>query len=61
MEIAAGTWESQGTQDECYWARLDADQDILDNHFGNAGGRITIRSTDTEVEFSDCGTWIYQG
>lgn len=60
VEIAAGTWESQGTGSLCYWARLAADQDILDNHFGNAGGRITIRSSDVEVEFDGCGTWEYQ-
>lgn len=59
-EIAAGTWESQGSGSSCYWARLDSDQDILDNHFGSAGGRVTIRSSDTEVEFSGCGTWEYQ-
>jgi hypothetical protein len=22
----------------CYWARLDGQQNLLDNHFGNAGG-----------------------
>lgn len=60
-EIAPGTWESQGSGDGCYWARLDAGQELIDNHFGNAGGRITIRSSDTEVEFSDCGTWEFQG
>lgn len=60
-EIAPGTWESQGTGSSCYWARLDANQELLDNHFGSAGGRITIRSSDTEVEFSGCGTWEYQG
>jgi hypothetical protein len=60
-EIAAGIWESTGSGDDCYWARLDSDQEIIDNHFGNAGGRITIRSSDAEVEFSDCGTWEYQG
>lgn len=60
-EIAAGTWESQGTSSDCYWARLDANQELIDNHFGNAGGRVTIRSSDAEVEFSGCGTWEYQG
>lgn len=60
-EIAPGTWESQGTGGSCYWARLDANQEIIDNHFGNAGGRVTVRSSDTEVEFSGCGTWEYQG
>lgn len=60
-EIAAGVWESTGSGDGCYWARLDSDQEIIDNHFGDAGGRITIRASDAEVELSDCGTWEYQG
>jgi seryl-tRNA synthetase len=60
-EIAAGRWRSTGTGDGCYWARYDSNQDILDNHFGNAGGSMTIRSSDYEVEFDDCGTWEYLG
>lgn len=61
IEIAPGRWESTGTGDGCYWARLDGNQNTLGNHFGNAGGSITIRSTDYEVEFNDCGTWEYIG
>ena len=61
IEIAPGRWESNGTGDGCYWARLDSNQNTLDNHFGNAGGSITIRPTDYEVEFNDCGTWEYIG
>lgn len=60
-EIAPGTWESQGTADDCYWARYDANQNILDNHFGLAGGRIVIRSSDTEVQFDGCGQWVFKG
>ncbi len=33
-EIAPGRWRSNGSGDGCYWARLDSDQDILDNHYG---------------------------
>ena len=58
-EIAVGRWRSTGTGDGCYWARLDANQGILDNHFGSSGGTVTIRSSDYEVEFDDCGTWEY--
>lgn len=60
-EIAPGAWRSTGTGDGCYWERLDADQDILDNHFGDAGGTVTIRSSDYEVHFDDCGAWEYLG
>lgn len=61
VEIGPGLWRSTGTGDGCYWARLNSNQGILDNHFGNAGGTVRIRSTDFEVEFDDCGTWEYVG
>lgn len=61
VEITPGKWESTGTGDDCYWARLDGNQNILDNHFGNAGGSITVRASDYEVEFIDCGIWEYRG
>lgn len=57
IEIVPGRWESNGTGSGCYWARLDGNQNIIDNHFGNAGGSVTIQATDYEVEFNDCGTW----
>ena len=61
VEIAPGKWQSTGTGSGCYWARLDANQDILGNHFGDAGGTVTIRSSDYEVQFTDCGTWEFVG
>jgi hypothetical protein len=63
VEIVPGKWNSTGTGtgDSCYWARLDGDQEILDNHFGNAGGTVTIRPTDYEVTIEGCGTWEYLG
>lgn len=61
VEIAAGRWESTGTGDNCYWERLDEYQDTLDNHFGAAGGTVTILDSDYEIHFSDCGTWEYKG
>lgn len=59
VEILPGKWRSTGNSDGCYWARLDANQGLLDNHFGYSGGTINIQPTDYEVELSDCGTWIY--
>ena len=61
VEIAIGRWKSTGTDDGCYWVRLDGSQDILDNHYGQSGGTMIIRETDYEVAFNDCGTWEYQG
>jgi hypothetical protein len=59
VEIAPGKWRSDGAGDDCYWARLDDHQEILDNHFGRAGGTVTVQETDYEVGFEDCGTWEY--
>ncbi len=61
VEIAPGSWRSTGSNDGCYWARLDGGQDIIDNHFGNAGGTVTVAVSDYEVQFSDCGQWEYVG
>ena len=60
-EISAGTWESNGTGDRCYWAVLDDDQDIMKNHYGDAGGRVKIPASAAEFETKGCGTWIFQG
>ncbi|KAA3661730.1 MAG: hypothetical protein DWQ04_15540 [Chloroflexi bacterium] len=38
-EILPGKWRSSGTGIGCYWARLNANQDLIDNHFGMAGCR----------------------
>jgi len=61
VEIAPGMWRSTGTSTSCYWARLDDHQNTLDNHFGDAGGTVTILASDYEVSFNDCGAWEYAG
>lgn len=61
VEIAPGLWRSTGSGDGCYYARLDDKQEIIANHFGNAGVTINLQPTDYEVEFNDCGTWEYLG
>ena len=61
VEIVSGMWKSTGTGDQCYWARLDGNQETLDNHFGLAGGTVTIRPADYEVAFQHCGRWEYVG
>lgn len=62
VEIAPGRWRSTGTADDCYWKRSPDGNpdDIIDNHFGNAGGTVTIREGE-EFETDDCGTWEFVG
>ena len=45
----------------CYWASLDANENIIDNHYGLAGGIVVIRVSDYEVAFAGCGVWEYLG
>jgi hypothetical protein len=59
VDIASGIWRSTAGHDDCYWARYDNSQNILDSHSGQSGGDVTIRTTDFQVEFDDCGTWEY--
>jgi len=59
VDIEYGRWESIGTSANCYWARLSSNGGINANHFGVAGGTITIRPGDVEVHFEGCGTLMY--
>lgn len=63
VDIAPGTWRSlQGwTDSACYWARLDKNQNILNNYFGASGGAVTIRASDFEFQSTGCGSWEYLG
>jgi hypothetical protein len=61
VEIAPGIWESTGTDSFCYWEVLDKNQNFIKNHFGEAGGSVTITTDAYEVHFQDCGTWEYRG
>lgn len=59
VDIAPGVWRSDGTQDDCYWSVTQADGDIIDNHFGMAGGTCYISPNAFQVQFEDCGTWTF--
>lgn len=59
VDIAPGVWRSDGTGDSCYWAVTSATGDILDNHFGMAGGTAYVSPSGFQVEFDDCGTWTF--
>ncbi len=58
-EIAVGKWRSTGKGNNCYWERLDENQEILDNNFGMSGGVMTIQPGDFIVSMRNCGTWQY--
>lgn len=59
VTIAPGVWLSNGTSNDCYWAVTRKDGDIIDNHFGMAGGTAYVPSYGFQVQFEDCGTWTW--
>lgn len=59
VDIAPGVWRSDGTNDNCYWEVTAASGDILDNHFGMAGGTAYIPPASFQVQFNGCGNWTY--
>jgi len=59
VDIAPGIWRSDGTVDSCYWGVTKPNGDIIDNHFGQAGGTAYIPPNAFQVEFNGCGTWVF--
>lgn len=57
VDIAPGVWRSNGNGDDCYWSVTRGNGDIIDNHFGMAGGTAYLPSSGFQVQFEDCGTW----
>ena len=61
VEIQPGKWESTGTGEQCFWSILNGKLGTIKNYYGAAGGVLDIPKRAYEVEFRDCGTWVYQG
>jgi len=61
-EISPGVWRSLGSSESCYWSVTNRTGDIIDNHFGMAGGTMYIPASAFQVELDrDCGTWEFIG
>ncbi len=61
-DIAPGLWRSLSTGDDCYWEITTRTGDIIDNHFGKAGGTMYIQPNAFQVMLEDeCGNWTYLG
>jgi hypothetical protein len=58
QQIPPGTYRSSSKGNGCYWKRSGESGDILDNHFGLAGGVVTIQPSDYKFESRRCGAWI---
>lgn len=55
VDMQPGTYRSPGGED-CYWARLDENQDIVDNYLGSGPSVLVVQDSDAFVELSRC-TW----
>jgi len=53
VDIAPGKYRSPGG-DSCYWARLDANQETIDNDLSSGPTVFTVRDGDGYVELSRC-------
>lgn len=59
VDIAPGVWRSQGSGDSCYWSVTSMSGNIISNHFGMSGGTAYIPVNGFQVQFEDCGTWVF--
>jgi hypothetical protein len=57
QQIAPGTYRSGGKSTACYWERAGEGSDILDNHYGLAGGVVTVQPSDYKFMSRGCGPW----
>jgi hypothetical protein len=58
-EVQPGTYVVDGKVADCYWARMDARGEIIDNNFISGAGRaeVTIRAGDHSFTSEGCGEW----
>ena len=60
VTIAPGVWLSLGTGTNCYWEITTRTGDIINNHFGMAGGTCYIPPSAFQVTFEkECGNWQF--
>jgi hypothetical protein len=55
VDIQPGKYRSEGG-DGCYWARLDENQEIIDNDLRSGPTIVTVRESDAYLELNRC-TW----
>ena len=54
-DIEPGTYRSPGPSNSaCYWARLDAQDEILDNSLSRGPSVVNVQPTDAAVETANC-------
>lgn len=60
VDIAPGVWRNDGTGDNCYWEITTKTGDIINNHYGLAGGTMYVSATSYQVRVDpECGKWTW--
>lgn len=61
-QVPPGTYVATDVEG-CYWERLDAAGNIIDNNFINAAPRaeFTVRASDYALNINGCGGWMRAG
>lgn len=60
VDVAPGTWRSDGTGTGCYWARLrniNGTSAIIANNLQTAPAIVTVLASDVAISVSGCGRW----
>ncbi|WP_406250335.1 hypothetical protein ACI7YT_09020 [Microbacterium sp. M] len=62
-QIQPGLYRATGEISDCYWERLDAAGEIIDNNFVSAATQVelTIEPSDFSVHFTSCGEFVKVG
>jgi len=63
VSVQAGKYQTTGPVQNCYWERLDAAGEIIDNNFVSAATQvqITVDPTDFSLHVSGCGELVRIG
>jgi len=60
VEFAPGIWRSMASGDDCYWSITARNGEIINNHFGQAGGTMYVPPDAFQVQLDpECGSWEY--
>jgi hypothetical protein len=54
-EIASGTWQITGNNQNCYWSVYSECGNFLESAYGSTGVKLNIRADGFQVEFKNCG------
>ncbi|WP_460779997.1 hypothetical protein [Microbacterium shaanxiense] len=63
-DVQPGTFQTNGDIKDCYWARLDAAGEIIDNNFVTAASQVQLTIDPGDYSLSiegGCGEWVNVG